>query len=73
MVIERKRASENVDRLRWYCREETTSCGHKPTMIREDSFHVTVLGTQLYPFIRNWIENELVRKCPACGTVAKSI
>jgi len=71
IVIERRRSPESIDRLRWYCREETTSCGQKPTIIREDAFHVTDLGTQLGAFIGNWIENEPVRKCPACGTVAK--
>ncbi|KAF8342817.1 3-hydroxyanthranilic acid dioxygenase [Cantharellus anzutake] len=71
IVVERKRAPENIDRLRWYCREEATLCKNKPTIIWEEAFHVTDLGTQLKPIIQNWIDNETVRKCPACGTVAK--
>ncbi|KAG8834411.1 3-hydroxyanthranilic acid dioxygenase [Serendipita sp. 399] len=67
IVIERTRPEGSLDRLRWYCRSEA----HKePTIIREEVFHVTDLGTQLKPLIRNWIENPDLRKCPQCGEVA---
>ncbi|KAG8804557.1 3-hydroxyanthranilic acid dioxygenase [Serendipita sp. 398] len=67
IVIERTRPEASFDRLRWYCRSEV----HKePTIIREEVFHVTDLGTQLKPLIRNWIENSDLRKCPQCGEVA---
>lgn len=55
------------DHLRWYCR----SAVHKePVIIREETFHVTDLGTQLKPLIANWMENAEIRKCPQCGEVA---
>ncbi|KAF8514980.1 3-hydroxyanthranilic acid dioxygenase [Gautieria morchelliformis] len=67
LVIERKRPEKSIDRLRWYCRSNTHS---KPTIIREDAFHCTDLGTQLKPFITKWITDPGVRKCPECGEVA---
>ena len=56
------------DRLRWYCK---SGKHEKPTIIREDAFHCTDLGTQLKPVIQNWINNESIRKCSECGTVAE--
>ncbi|KAG8964289.1 3-hydroxyanthranilic acid dioxygenase [Tulasnella sp. 419] len=67
LVVERKRPEEAIDRLRWYCR---SSAHTKPTVIREESFHCTDLGTQLKPIIKRWIETEELRKCPECGEVA---
>lgn len=62
--------SENViDRLRWYCREPIHT---SPTIIYEESFHVTDLGTQLKPIIQKWMQNEEVRRCSACGVVASA-
>ncbi len=57
------------DRLRWYCK---SGAHEKPTIILEESFHVSDLGTQLKPLIRNWIENEDLRRCKECGTVAEA-
>ncbi|KAI0301598.1 3-hydroxyanthranilic acid dioxygenase [Multifurca ochricompacta] len=69
IVIERVRPEAATDRLRWYCRAP----GHeKPTIIREESFHVTDLGTQLKPLIDYWMSNEESRRCAACGTVAEA-
>ena len=56
-----------TDRLRWYCREPAHAA---PTIIREDAFHVTDLGTQLKPLIERWIADPALRRCPACGVVA---
>jgi 3-hydroxyanthranilate 3,4-dioxygenase len=65
--MERVRPEDSLDRLRWYC----TKGGHeKPVVIREEVFHCTDLGTQLKPLINNWMENEDLRKCGACGAVA---
>ena len=58
-----------TDRLRWYCK---SGAHDKPTIIREDAFHCTDLGTQLKPVIQNWIKNESIRKCPHCGAVAEA-
>jgi 3-hydroxyanthranilate 3,4-dioxygenase len=57
----------NKDRLRWYCH---APAHETPTIIREDSFHATDLGTQLKPFIENWMTKEDIRRCPACGRIA---
>ena len=58
-----------IDRLRWYCRAP----GHEaPTVIREESFHVTDLGAQLKPIIDHWIADEASRRCPSCGTIAEA-
>jgi 3-hydroxyanthranilate 3,4-dioxygenase len=67
LVMERVRPEESLDRLRWYCENG----GHEsPTVIREDVFHVTDLGTQLKSFINAWMTKEELRKCPECGEVA---
>ncbi|PVF96953.1 3-hydroxyanthranilic acid dioxygenase [Serendipita vermifera] len=67
IVIERNRPENSQDRLRWYCRSGAHT---EPTIIREEVFHVTDLGTQLKPLINNWIANTDLRKCPHCGEVA---
>ncbi|ETW75324.1 hypothetical protein HETIRDRAFT_330547 [Heterobasidion irregulare TC 32-1] len=67
LVIERVRPADATDRLRWYCREPAHAA---PTIIREDAFHVTDLGTQLKPLIERWIADPALRRCPACGVVA---
>ncbi|ORY68757.1 3-hydroxyanthranilic acid dioxygenase [Pseudomassariella vexata] len=66
LVMERTRPAEALDRLRWYC----TKGEHPgPTVIREEVFHCTDLGTQLKPLIRYWQEDEEARRCTACGLV----
>ncbi|KZS89113.1 3-hydroxyanthranilic acid dioxygenase [Sistotremastrum niveocremeum HHB9708] len=67
IVVERVRPDDATDRLRWYCREPVHS---SPTIIREDSFHVTDLGSQLKPLIDRWINNADTRRCGHCGVVA---
>ncbi|EGN97092.1 hypothetical protein SERLA73DRAFT_183695 [Serpula lacrymans var. lacrymans S7.3] len=67
IVIERVRPEAAIDRLRWYCRESVHT---EPTIIHEDSFHVTDLGTQLKPLIQRWMSDEEVRKCKSCGVVS---
>jgi len=69
LVIERVRPEESLDRLRWYCSNPVHT---QPTVIREDSLHVTDLGTQLKPVIERWINDKDVRKCPHCGVVANA-
>jgi len=67
IVVERVRPDDATDRLRWYCRSGAHS---KPTIIREDAFHVTDLGTQLKPLIHAWQTDEARRKCGDCGQIA---
>ncbi|KIY72556.1 3-hydroxyanthranilic acid dioxygenase [Cylindrobasidium torrendii FP15055 ss-10] len=67
LVMERERPTEAIDSLRWYC----TKGNHPtPTIIYEESFHVTDLGTQLKPIIQKWMTEEGLRKCKSCGEVA---
>ncbi|KAL8293512.1 hypothetical protein RQP46_000213 [Phenoliferia psychrophenolica] len=67
IVIERVRPATAVDRLRWYCPSKSHAA---PTLIREDSFHCTDLGTQLKPLINEWMTNPDLRKCASCGETA---
>jgi len=67
LVIERIRPEGSIDRLRWYC---PSSAHTEPTIIHEESFHVTDLGTQLKPFIENWMSDEEMRRCKTCGVIA---
>jgi 3-hydroxyanthranilate 3,4-dioxygenase len=56
-----------TDRLRWYCPSPTHP---EPTIVYEESFHCTDLGTQLKPVIQRWQGDERLRTCKVCGTVA---
>ncbi|KAF9892690.1 3-hydroxyanthranilic acid dioxygenase [Aspergillus nanangensis] len=67
LVMERKRPEGSLDRLRWYC---TKGSHETPTMIREEVFHCSDLGTQLKPLIERWQQDEESRRCGACGSVA---
>jgi 3-hydroxyanthranilate 3,4-dioxygenase len=62
MVIERRRRSDELDHLRWYCE----GCGE---ILHDESFHCTDLGTQLKPVIERFHADESLRTCKACGTV----
>lgn len=66
MVMERKRPKGAIDRLRWYCSKGNHG---RPTMIREETFHCTDLGTQLKPIIERWQQQEDSRRCPVCGNI----
>ncbi|KAA1117689.1 3-hydroxyanthranilic acid dioxygenase [Puccinia graminis f. sp. tritici] len=68
LVMERKRPKDSIDRLRWFC--PNTEAHAEPHLVREVAFHCTDLGTQLKPFITEWMENEDLRKCSNCGTTA---
>ncbi|KAJ7510270.1 RmlC-like cupin domain-containing protein [Mycena galericulata] len=60
IVMERVRPEASTDRLRWYCRSDAHT---EPTVIYEESFHVTDLGTQLKPVIQRWQADEKIRTC----------
>jgi len=67
IVIECARPETSKDRLRWYCRSPVHT---KPTIIREEVFHVENLGYQLKPYVEAWMVDENLRKCKECGTIA---
>jgi 3-hydroxyanthranilate 3,4-dioxygenase len=67
LVMERQRPAESRDRLRWYCTKGNHS---SPTIIREEVFHCSDLGTQLNPIIERWQEDEKSRRCGECGCIA---
>lgn len=69
VVIFSTRSYRFIDRLRWYC--ENAAHG-KPTVIREEVFHVSDLGTQLKPYIERWMNDETYRTCAECGRVSDS-
>jgi 3-hydroxyanthranilate 3,4-dioxygenase len=65
MVVERMRASDEIDHLRWYCEK----CGE---MLYDSRFHCKDLGTQLKPLIENFFADESLRTCKKCGTVMQA-
>ncbi|GIJ97960.1 3-hydroxyanthranilate 3,4-dioxygenase 2 [Aspergillus viridinutans] len=67
LVMERQRPAESLDRLRWYCTKGNHS---SPTIIREEVFHCSDLGTQLKPIIERWQQDEESRRCGECGCIA---
>ncbi|KKK16878.1 3-hydroxyanthranilate 3,4-dioxygenase [Aspergillus ochraceoroseus] len=67
LVMERKRPSESMDRMRWYC---TKGKHNTPTIIQEEIFHCSDLGTQLKPIIEKWQQTEEYRRCGECGCIA---
>jgi len=60
IVLEVVRQSHQIDTLRWYC----DVC---KTVVWEQSFHCTDLGTQLKPIIEQWANDDSLRKCQNCG------
>ena len=62
MVVERKRAEHEKDHLRWYCE----GCG---SVLHDESFHCTDLGTQLKPIIERFHASEELRTCRKCRTM----
>lgn len=62
MVIERRRQTEEIDHLRWYCE----SCG---AVLHEASFALVDLGRQLKPLIEEFYAKESLRTCKSCKAV----
>ncbi|MFN0151240.1 MAG: 3-hydroxyanthranilate 3,4-dioxygenase [bacterium] len=62
MVVERKRAGDEQDHLRWYC----DGCGE---ILHDTSFQLVDLGKQLKPIIQDFYANESLRTCKKCGAV----
>ena len=67
LVIERERAANEVDHLRWYCREE--ACRARATVVHSKSFHCLDLGKELPPVIREYYGDDSQRTCATCGVV----
>ncbi|KAG8526938.1 3-hydroxyanthranilic acid dioxygenase [Bacidia gigantensis] len=63
IVLEQPRPVESKDRLRWYCQ----NCG---SIVYEESFHCTDLGTQIKEAVNGFKASEEKRKCDACGELA---
>ena len=62
MVIERVRASDEKDHLRWFCE----TCGE---VLHDASFQLEDLGKQLKPIIEGYFADETLRTCKKCGKV----
>ncbi|CAO3587668.1 unnamed protein product [Absidia cylindrospora] len=65
LVVERERLAHHIDKLRWYCEQATCR-----TIIYEESFHCTDLGSQLKPIVEKFATTEELRKCKNCGHVS---
>lgn len=62
VVIEQKRPPGSLDRLRWYCQ----NCKH---LVREASFHLTDLGTEIKDAVMAFKNSGEGRRCKECGTL----
>ena len=62
LVMERERAEDELDGLRWYCR----SCN---AVVHEEFFKCVDLGTQIKEKITAYYASEQQRTCAQCGTV----
>ena len=61
LVLERKRAPQELDGFVWYCEK----CGNK---LYEEFFHLTDIVTQLAPVFERFYSNESNLSCKSCGT-----
>jgi 3-hydroxyanthranilate 3,4-dioxygenase len=61
LVLERKRAPQELDGFVWYCEK----CGSK---LYEEFFHLTDIVTQLAPVFERFYSNEANLACKSCGT-----
>ena len=60
LVIERKRADDELDAFQWYCE----SCGNK---LYEEEVYVSDIVAQLPPLFDRFYGNEKLLCCEACG------
>jgi 3-hydroxyanthranilate 3,4-dioxygenase len=65
IVLEQPRPEGSLDRLRWYC----ANC---KSVVDEQAFHCTDLGTQIKEAVNGFKESEERRKCGNCGVLAES-
>jgi len=62
LVIERRRAEDERDHLRWFCEK----CGAE---LYDANFQLVDLGKQLKPIIEQFWSDESLRTCKKCGHV----
>jgi 3-hydroxyanthranilate 3,4-dioxygenase len=62
LVIERKRADQEIDSCMWYCE----SCSH---LLYKADFHLEDIVTQLPVLMQSFYDNLSLRTCKECGTV----
>ena len=62
VVLEQKRPTDSLDRLRWYCQR----CGNK---VHEVSFHCTDLGSQIKNAVNSFKNDVRARTCGNCGEI----
>lgn len=67
VVLEQKRPEGSLDRMRWYCRNETCRA-----VVHEPAFHCTDLGTQIKAAVEAFKASEEFRRCGKCGTLAEA-
>ena len=66
IVLEQPRPAESKDRLRWYCQ----MCS---SIVNEEAFHCTDLGTQIKEAVNGFKASEDKRKCKSCGAMAEVV
>lgn len=62
VVVERKRAPDELDGFMWFC----TACGHK---LHEEFLHVSNIVIDLPPVFARFYSSEAARTCERCGTI----
>jgi len=62
LVIERKRAENELDGFQWYCE----NC-HK--LLHEKFFKLTDIVSQMPPLLKEFYDSEELRTCKNCGSV----
>ena len=65
LVIERKRTSDHLDGLLWFCGQ----CNHK---LHETYFDLTNIEKDFLPRFRDFYSSEEKRTCGNCGTIMES-
>jgi 3-hydroxyanthranilate 3,4-dioxygenase len=63
LVIERRRAPDELDAVRWYC----DACG---SVVHEAHFHVDDIEVELKAALEAFNASVAHRTCPTCGTIA---
>ena len=65
LVIERKRTTEEIDALQWYCEE----CNH---LLHDARFSLQDIAKDLVPAIKHFYASPELRRCSQCGSVQEA-